>query len=1338
MLDLKEAVKMGGDTHFVHNVRQMIATRPLGFLRVLINNNTIAKGLIDSGNLAHNLISENLARSTGCTIKSEVITLGGASTNSSVQIIGRTTISIRFEHLNKVYTLDCLVGRGLAHSLNLGYTFLSEHRAKLDFNAKTAKLILNNTSLLMQPANFNLGEPSIDKHFSHVLGNINTDQIKNFAFVNVSKQHGMIEQTVNTIDTSHCKARVMEDTLCPPNTVTKCQVSVGGVHNSVFLENDPYTDLEILPLSGIYEPENQVCTINVLNTSNKPQILNKRLVLGRFHPIRYEGEVLSVNNDKEEQAKNKINPREFVSEKLKLEDNVLLTPEQKDKLLELVIQHFACVSTGGNDLGRTELMQFKIKIKPDAVPQRARVRPLNPTQEQDLKRQITEWTDAQIIEPACGEWASALVPCKKRNSDKLRWCIDYRALNSVTIKDSYPIPHLASNLDKLRGGQVFSSLDSASAYHVIEIEESSRPYTAFTSMYGLYQFKRLPFGLCNAPSAYCRLVATALSKLPSGYAIAYLDDILVYSKSIDEHFTHLENILKMHLEVGLKLNLAKCHLFQTKVTYLGHMVSKEGIEMIPEYVQKIKDWPTPTTGAELRTFLGFVSYYRNFIERFATITADLNAVRNEKGKLDLTPAHLESIQELKNMFLVAPIRSYPDFDNPNPFILETDWSAKAIGALLKQEQGGQERLIACISRSNNKSQRNYSAWKGETLAIVYALKKFEHILSYRPFIIRTDSSFQLFLSTTKEATGMVFRWLLYLSKFTFTVVYTKGEINPADPVSRVDWPPPRDELNLNDISDDEFDVSVNTLTYLNLDKNELVFSQRTDPAIMQVMNIIQHSPKASRQRDIKQLGPTATQYVKFLNRLTIKNDLLCFVDKSGSDIQFRPCVPNSMILNVLKNAHMAHPGIGETYHKIRQSFFWPAMAADVSDFVKSCEVCCKKFKFNKSNSASHKEIIGSPNARVYLDFVGPLSPAKLNGQKYTYILTIMDHFSRYLYVYPTVDCTAQSALKGFLSFIFKFGVPISIHTDNGTHFVNKLMDMICSMLNINKTTTLTYNPTGNAYLERAHGTIKPTLRGIGSDFWLENLDSKVFFYNISKHSTTGFSPFYLFFGRLPNTPLTLLMPLKEKERNESYFEYLLKLRGQFESISKQSTQKQLGNVLGHKPHKFEVGQKVWYLQPQPSSGKLNTNWKGPFWVLDKVNDTVVRISNTEQTLLANVRNLKHFVSRKDLVKRITGETLEYSESEGEEGDELYNTAQSSLSDSEASIVSTDTESELDSMAETALPTEKSDTCSNSDSEGDGQLDIPIRDRASMSPTPRRAAAEEARGKIAEWASKKLI
>ncbi len=313
--------------------------------------------------------------------------------------------------------------------------------------------------------------------------------------------------------------------------------------------------------------------------------------------------------------------REWLQDKFRLKDNeVVQSHNLEEKLLNLLLDFWDIISVSG-EYGDTKLMEHEIHTA-DTVPIKCRNRPINPSLEENLKDQIRDWLDRGVIEESYSPWSFPLVAAPKRNG-KIRWCVDYRRLNDVTIKDTYPLPLIEDNLARLAGSKVFSCLDGAGAFHVISIKQEDRPKTAFSTPFGLFQFRKMPFGLTNGPASYSRLVQLALRNLPTTLAIPYLDDVIVHSKDGEQHLSDVHQVLEAHRKAGLKLQPEKCNLFQEAVEYLGHMVSKDGLGTVPDYVKIVQAWPPPTTRSEIRIFLGKTGYYRRFIKNYAVIAAPL-------------------------------------------------------------------------------------------------------------------------------------------------------------------------------------------------------------------------------------------------------------------------------------------------------------------------------------------------------------------------------------------------------------------------------------------------------------------------------------------------------------------------------------------------------------------------------------------------------------------------------------------------------------------------------------------------------------------------------------------
>ena len=436
---------------------------------------------------------------------------------------------------------------------------------------------------------------------------------------------------------------------------------------------------------------------------------------------------------------NKSQRIKFIQEIFRLkESSFLKTKELVDQATTLLLRYWHTFSFDGS-FGATDLLQHTIFTEP-GPPINQRYRPINPNLEPHLKHQIDEWLKHDVIEKSNSPYNFGLVCVPKKNG-KFRWCIDYRDLNKISKRDTFPIGNIEDNLARLSNSKIFSGLDGSGAFHVIPLEKHSKEKTAFATPFGLYQFKRLPFGLANGPATYARLIKMVLNDIPTNVAIPYLDDTIIHSPDLSTHFRDIASVLEAHEKAGLKLQPSKCQLFQDSIDYLGHRVSKDGIAPLKDHTEIIRTWPMPTTRNEVRIFLGKVGYYRRFIKNFAGIAKPMTDKlakdgNNDKHVFPTSKDYQESFTNLKTALLTAPILAYPRFQSNEPFILDTDWSYDnaAIGAVLLQKQDGLERVIAYGGHKLITSQRNYGPTKGELYAVVYFVNYYKYYLAHRKFI----------------------------------------------------------------------------------------------------------------------------------------------------------------------------------------------------------------------------------------------------------------------------------------------------------------------------------------------------------------------------------------------------------------------------------------------------------------------------------------------------------------------------------------------------------------------------------------------------------------------------
>ncbi len=338
------------------------------------------------------------------------------------------------------------------------------------------------------------------------------------------------------------------------------------------------------------------------------------------------------------------------------------------------------------------MLQHRI-ITEDVLPINCRYRPVNPALEPDLRRQLGEWLRHDVIEPANSPWSFNLVAAKKKGG-KIRWCIDWRRLNEITKKDTFPMPSVQDTISRLAGSHIYSGVDMAGAFHCIDVDPRDREKTAFATPFGSFQQKRLGFGVTNGPATYCRLVDLVLKDIPDSVAISFLDDGVIHSAEVEDHIRNVRNVLTAYRDAGLKLAVKKCNFFADEITYLGHVLNEKGVRPIDSYVDAVKKWPLPCYKTEARAFLGVTGYYRQHIPDSAKIAQPWTDVIGKTDKdaerrpLEVTEAMEASFETLKASLVLAPILGFPYFHGPKAgrFILDTDLCAQQIAGVLSQDQ----------------------------------------------------------------------------------------------------------------------------------------------------------------------------------------------------------------------------------------------------------------------------------------------------------------------------------------------------------------------------------------------------------------------------------------------------------------------------------------------------------------------------------------------------------------------------------------------------------------------------------------------------------------------------
>lgn len=485
-----------------------------------------------------------------------------------------------------------------------------------------------------------------------------------------------------------------------------------------------------------------------------------------------------------------------ISDRIESLDLSALPDQEQTSVRSLLYKYQSVFSAHDGDLGCTNLISHDIPLLDD-VPVRQRYRRIPPSEYKAVKAHINQLLESQVIRESSSPYASPIVLVRKKDGS-LRMCVDYRPLNGKTRKDAFPLPRIEESLDALSGARWFSTIDLASGYNQVPVLEKDRPKTAFCTPFGLFEFNRMPFGLCNAPSTFQRLMQRMFGDQQGQSLLLYLDDIVIYSSSVEQHLQRLEMVLGRLQKEGLKAKLEKCAFFQQEVGYLGHVISSQGVSTDPKKIEAVANWRRPSQVSELRSFLGFASYYRRFVSGFAKLAgplhqlvAELAGTKPRKGSGQAlgaawTPQCEESFEALKSRLVSAPVLAYADFSRP--FILEIDASYSGLGAVLSQETDSGIRPVAYASRGLRPTERNmsnYSSMKLEFLGLKWAMtEKFREYLLGHKCIVFTDNNPLSYLQSSKLG-ATEHRWAAQLASFDFDIKYRSGRSNRnADALSR--------------------------------------------------------------------------------------------------------------------------------------------------------------------------------------------------------------------------------------------------------------------------------------------------------------------------------------------------------------------------------------------------------------------------------------------------------------------------------------------------------------------------------------------------------------------------
>ena len=1048
------------------------------------------------------------------------------------------------------------------------------------------------------------------------------------------------------------------------------------------------------PARTLVDPMNGVIRVCVLNPGSAPVTILPGIQMGTLQKVVKTAPPQSLPRGRDVMVLNEGDPLRLLEDELGLKlVNPDLSDSQKAKMARLLLTNRDVFALSMKELGECNLLEYEIDTG-DASPVTQRPYRTSPAQRAEIERQVDAMLENKIIQPSVSRWASPVVLVEKHDKS-WRFAVDYRRLNSVTKIIHWPIPRLEDATDAIKQGSLFSKLDAHSGFWQIPVRPEDRHKTAFVTHNGAYEFLKLPFGVVNAPMRFQQVMENALRGINHHFALCYIDDILVYSTSVDEHIGHLQQLFDRLRGAGLKMKASKCMFACQEVEFLGHVITKHGVMPDPHKVSAVSEFPTPSNISEVRSFLGLAGYYRRFIQSFAKLASPLNSLLQKSAKFEWGESQAKAFKELKTRLTTAPVLAYPDFNRE--FALHSDASNEAIGFVLTQaDTEGRVHPICYWGRSLTSPERNYSISEKEVLAIVEGIKTFRVYLASKPFTVVTDHSAATFINNIKTTAqnGRLCRWALTLQGHSFKVVYKPGRIhNDADALSRRPYPPAGDQVEIDHDPPTTFvegeslgvrKATVNNLTVIphdtppistNLDQTpdvKLRELQQGDPKLKEMMEFLESGTLPEGEGAQKRLTLLGERHylangVLYHVQVPSKARAGQHLTHSGNQL----VVPLELRNDVLRAHHegLGHQGEARTFAALRQRYYWPGVYHDIADYVRTCESCqqAKRPIHKKAAPLCPLPIPERAFQRLHVDILGPIDTSP---EGFRHILVCVCAFSRWPECFPLKTQLASEIARVLYTEIFcRYGAPSQLYSDRGQNFLSHVIKELCQKFGVTKSNTSAYRPQSNSCCERFNASLNNALRAFlkgDTKTWPEVLPSILMAYRMTPSvRSTGVSPYFLVFKQDARLMSDIAMETREMIPETPGLENILKNFEQVRPLIRdniraaQRAYKQ-GYDENTRSPRFTVGQRVWVYFPNTRlhmAPKHQLKWRGPYYVSEvldyhtyKLRDSV---SQAEMKSPVHSDRLKPYFDPLDRPTNTLGSVREEVEEEeivGEEGE----------------------------------------------------------------------------------------
>lgn len=906
-----------------------------------------------------------------------------------------------------------------------------------------------------------------------------------------------------------------------------------------------------------------------------------------------------------------------------------ISSEQKTEIEKLLIKYNNIFAKDANDLGLCTLVEHKITTT--GPPVRQPLRRTTREEKEIMKPELDKMLKAGIIVPTDSPWASNLVLVRKRDGS-VRMCVDYRALNSQTQKDPWPLPRIDDCIDSLSGAKYFSSLDMLSSFWQIPIFKPDIPKTAFISPFGNFAFTRMAMGLVGSGATFSRCMNIVFADLiRADEVLVYLDDILAHSPTFKEHLKRLEAIFIRLQNANLKVKPTKTHICKKEVEFLGFLVSGNGVRVNPEKTRPILEWPTPQNVGELRCALGMFVYYKKFIKDYAKIALPLNTLLKKNTPYNWGKDQENAFNILKQKLTTPPILGFPQYHLP--YIIRTDASGFGLGAVLSQEQptgeqGGrtERRVIAYASRKLSEAEKKLAATEREMIGACWAVLHFKPYLRTKykngEVILETDANPIAALNQQRDTSPKMGRYKMMLQEYNIKWKYTPGPQNGnADGLSRTPDRRSSEQKLVDDKKiEQEMEEPLDNLLQLNavhiltpetISRRRFILEQQKDA---QVQKILGHRQDISNWDEM----------------FVIEDGLLKRTQGKHRQIVVpRPLQDTVMFICHDQNGHL---GLQKCFVKLQERFYWKGYQSDLEKYIISCLECQRRQPPPQQVAPLQSIVAYRPLELMSWDVTG----MAISDKGYRYLLVMLDVFSSFVEIFPLTNQDAGTIISCFKSYVYRYGVPLRVQSDNGGCFAADATKEIMRIFGCKATYSSPYR--SSSVVERTHRTIKNMVSKMTIDKqkkWHEHIDAVKFAINTSISDTHQFTPFILWFSRPPQLPIDVLLQSSPEPISKIKFvaDSQKAMRQAFELVRERADkarQYRREYMATHKnqPEELQVGQLVLMYCPvtkQGDSRKMNCPWYGPYFVIGKagpVNYYIRLMDGSKQARLVHANFLK--------------------------------------------------------------------------------------------------------------------